>query len=528
MKKYFMLFAAAATVLAVSCNKGNNGASETPDVPPVVIEEEEDNTPIPIEFGTKAAEVKAPATKAAIDNWSNVGQDEKLYVYGLERTSDEAETYSKVYINNVAADAPENGAGLDTRSPINVYEDADNEIPFYYIDNKYYDFYAYFVADAAGENEPVVKKAGEEDAIEDPTADNANPATITLDVEIDGTQDIMLATTDKASDEAARADRSKAVTQEMMYSAKSARRGVKPNLNFEHQLSRFVFNIKAANVTVANGVGDDKKGQVTIQGLTMSSYKKGTLTIVGEERGLVPTASTTEESNIADLPILHEGYELTTEYTNYGEVMIYPESTNEESPNIYNFTIKMAQEGSGYTAEEPYELPLEIKFEEDETALAGKKYEVNVIVYGLEEVQITVSLKEWEDGDEFILDPDNDGETPVLIDNLDITLDPAGDVVIGTDATIGLNWDNISVATGETTPDDEAKEALAATLYCKSSDTGVARVYKDNDDGNWKVKGITAGEATITVSVGNSSFYGTATLAITVAEPEPEPEPVNP
>ena len=509
MKKYFMLFAAAATVLAVSCNKGNNGATETPDVPPVV-GEEEDNTPVPIEFGTKAAEVKAPTTKAAIDNWSNVGTEEKIYVYGLERTAEAADTYSSVFINNVAADAPtEAVAGLDTRTTINVYDPAvtTSQTPFYYVDNKYYDFYAYFIANAAG-TDPA------------PTVDAAeNPTTITLGVNIDGTQDIMLATTDKASDEAARTDRSKAVPMSMMYSAKSARRGVVPNLNFYHQLSRFVFNIKAANTTVANGQGEGNKGKVTITGVEMESFKKGTLTIVGEEPGLEPTASTTEANNIEDLtvPGPDGGFTLSTTYTKYGEIMVYPTSTNEQ-PNIYNFSILMTQEGAAYTGNDPYVLPLEIPFSENETALPGKKYVVNVIVYGLEEVQISVSLKEWEDGDEFNLDPDDNGENPVQISGLGITLYPTGNVVIGTDATISLNWNSITVATGDT-PDDAAKEALAGTLYCTSSNTSVARVYKEN--AVWKVKGVAAGNATINVSVGNSSFYGTATQEITVAAPAP-------
>ena len=516
MKKYFMLFAAAATVLAVSCNKGNNGATETPDVPPVVTEEE-DNTPVPIEFGTKAAEVKAPTTKAAIDNWNNVGNEEKIYVYGLERTSDVVTTYSSVYINNVAADAPNEAVvGLDKRTPINVYDPAvtTSQTPFYYVDNKYYDFYAYFVADAA-DNDPT------------PTVDAAeNPTTITLGVEINGTQDIMLATTDKASDEGYRTDRSKAVPERMMYSAKSARRGVVPNLNFEHQLSRFVFNIKAANETVANGQAPNAepanlKGKVTIQGVKMESFKKGTLTIVGANRGLEPTASTEEANNIEYLTVTGPdgGFQFNADinqYSTYGEIMVYPTSTD-ALPNVYNFKILMTQEGAAYTAEHPYELPLEIKFAENETALAGKKYEVKVIVYGLEEVQITVSLKEWDDGNTFDLDPDDNGENPVQISNLGITLDPSGNVVIGTDATIGLDWSNVSVTEGDT-PDATAQEALAATLYCTSSDTSKARVYKDND--GWKVKGVAAGTATITVSVGNKHFYGTATQPITVQEPE--------
>ena len=123
------------------------------------------------------------------------------------------------------------------------------------------------------------------------------------------------------------------------------------------------------------------------------------------------------------------------------------------------------------------------------------------------------TLKEWEDGDIFNLDPDDNGENPVQISGLSFNLDPAGDVVIGTDATISLNWTGASVTEG--TLDDDAKAALAATLYCTSSNTGVARVYKDN--GVWKVKGVAAGEnANITVSVGNASFYGTATQTINV------------
>ena len=89
---------------------------------------------------------------------------------------------------------------------------------------------------------------------------------------------------------------------------------------------------------------------------------------------------------------------------------------------------------------------------------AGKRYDVTLTIYDLEEVQVSASLTEWVNGDSTVYDPDND---------LD---EEAGAKVAVTEAT--LNGANV-------------------TLYHKDALANDVRVYKNRaltqkaDDGNY-------------------------------------------
>ena len=100
----------------------------------------------------------------------------------------------------------------------------DYKEKFFYSGTTCYDFYGYYVDDAAGEN---------------PSPERAADA-VTLDVAINGGQDIMLAKANQAVDVVGALT---PVDPKYAYSAYSARRNVKPNLKFEHQLTQFTFHI---------------------------------------------------------------------------------------------------------------------------------------------------------------------------------------------------------------------------------------------------------------------------------------------
>lgn len=551
MKKYFLLAAAAATVLAVSCNKEKN----QPKVDPTPGTEIEDNTPQPVRFGTNIAEVKAPITKGlgAIDDWSNANTG-KLYIYGLERTAQAATTYVwnlendaiHPFINNVAANPPAGGAGLDRRDAIEVL-DVNNVIgenpttygPYYYVDNKYYDFFGYFVDDAAG-NAPaptyVPGNAPEEAKLE-------------LDIEIDGSQDIMLASTDKAEDIAWRTDQSKQVNVAMLYSAVSARRTVVPNLNFQHKLSRFVFNVVAADASVLAPAR-----ATSIEDLLLYSNYKGKLTIVGtqglaaveeqqkdgQDQNLYYVAdpedaskhtweTTTTETNF---PVYFKGLAGTTNggfvfavkpnqndpipaTAQYKDIMVYP------GAHSYHFDLKLSQVGTPYTHTTPYVLPLDVTLPNEDVALAGKKYVVNVVVYGLEAVQMTVSLAEWDEVDLGWVDPDATQEAAREEATLTLSQNPAGDIAVGADG-YAIEITGATHGDPATAIEGEALTALKGTAYFKSSDNTKVRI----DKATGAITAVAAGTATITVTVSDEHYYGSATIVVTVAA-GPAPAPGN-
>ena len=86
MKKYFMLIAAAATVLTVSCKKARE--VESPDNQQPAQGVIDDTVPAPVMFGSNIAAVKSPImTKGlgGIDAWQ--GSSQTLYIYGLEKNA---------------------------------------------------------------------------------------------------------------------------------------------------------------------------------------------------------------------------------------------------------------------------------------------------------------------------------------------------------------------------------------------------------------------------------------------------------
>ena len=108
--------------------------------------------------------------------------------------------------------------------------------------------------------------------------DDATATQIAVPFEINGTQDIMVATT--APSDAAYAT----ANPNNIYSAKSARNGVKPNLSFKHLLSSLTFKVKAKSrdiTTAATNPTTDANWQpgYQITNITLKSKATGKLVV---------------------------------------------------------------------------------------------------------------------------------------------------------------------------------------------------------------------------------------------------------
>ena len=476
MKKIYFLAGAVAALVAVSCAK-EQGKVDNPSPTPAVTEEE-DTTPVPIQFGSKLNIVE---TKAAVEKWNDAHapQSEALYIYGLEEDGNAYKLTSKkraqatvqeAFINNVKAIPPAGATAAansqrlaivvnnpDAADPVNAPE------PFYYAEAAQYNFFGYYVDDAAG-NAP------------DPDVDATNEGVvnkITLDVEINGTQDILLAKTDKEDDLINKdPNNTKPIAStNKLYSAYSARRGVNPNLNFEHQLSRFVFSIKKG--------GNVESNKITIDSLKVESFTTGTLTIVGSstpvsnqswnnatkqfgevnskqdlflvpsgERSYLPVTTLDD-----DTPIIKDNtlnIHPTDTYVPIGDIMVYP------GQDVYNFDLGIKQ--TGISADIPTQhLQIEMAKVIKNGASAGvqfaepgKQYNVNLIVYGAEEVVITVTLTDWDEVGEIEIDPDEQEEIDTYVPTL--TLTPAAITVgeAGSMASVSVTKDAVAVTEGLT------------------------------------------------------------------------------
>ena len=387
MKKIFMLAAAAATLFAVSCNRAQG---------PEALVEEEDNSPVAVRFGSNLA-VVGGVTKAAVDEFTGA---EDLYIYAL--TTDKADTL----IKNVSAsspvlaatpivyDDPETEVVESTnwlKGEISVWDPAyqGQEVPFFYGNSgQVYDFFAYYVGDALDAPEP-------------------NEEGLTLDVPFDGTQDIMLATTDKNYDyENRRVD---PTTQQKVqlafnsvYSAKAARKDVHPTLLFKHQLSRFVFELQFRPVDRV-----DEAQLIKIEEITLTSPSNLVTLDIDDQTAEFdleqPAIFTLMDENGEPYA---NGAINTTDWTQAGEsIMVAP------GASVYHMTMQYSYEYNGTplqnlpTFEWDINLPGLLE-QEGYVALPGKKYIVKLVVYGPEEVKVSVALAEWEDVELPEIDPD--------------------------------------------------------------------------------------------------------------------------
>lgn len=368
MQKYLFL-AAAVFLLAGSCSKRSSELSVIDD---------DGEAPEAILFGTNVITVKSKAG-GGIDEWD---ASQKLYIYGYDREKSNF-AVDTAFIDNVEALSPVSG----TTGEINVYDPKKPaSTPFYYQGKTNYDFYGYYVDDAATMPEPIKETSR-----------------IYMPFIIDGGQDLMIAKADQTAD-IAKAGRADAVAEEDAYSQYSARRQVHPTLKFEHQLSRFVFYIVG---------GGENYSNIKVESITLTSKTSGNLVIVGESRGIVDASDDSvlylKEKDAATGKLVPLG-------TNEA---VIPDRTAKrigESllviPGEDKYILKIDRKQDQETAFDVYDITPSIVIpqtaSEKVTAFEkGKQYKVTITVYGLEDIRITTELTAWEPKGDIFLDPDD-------------------------------------------------------------------------------------------------------------------------
>lgn len=370
MKKYFF-FAVAALAALASCSK--SPAPETTD-PDEVFDGSEK---YPITFSSNVVSTKVSVKGGgSVDVWDAA---QTLYVYGVKRDAEGLLNLADgIQIDNIAAAAPD---GV-TQGAIEVYDPARSteteKVPFYYDNSGRYDFFGYYVDDAFIEGREL------------PELD-VEAGTITLPVKIDGTQDVMLAYADRAA-----AVEGTSIDPSRLFSAYGVRKGIVPNLKFDHQLSRFIFKVKKGTIkTEGEEEPQVQPGVLYINSLAVDSYADGVLTIVGGNRGLAVAENA--DSLFFDLTnrgVAIEQTLVTGDVTTLGEsVMVMP---GREKYNI-KFVLENEQ-GISQESDDSFII--------NGNALAGKSYVITLTVYNLEKIEINVDLTPWDEDTE----PINIGE----------------------------------------------------------------------------------------------------------------------
>ena len=360
----------------------------------------DDNSPVAVELGVRGIDLDVNVSSKAqgsVDAWD---ASQTLYVYAIDRS--DAQFANTPLIDNISASSPATGAQnnvLNLVQPASAGQYAGEY--FYFQGSTVYDFYGYYV----------------DDAVEGTPTPSRTDGTITLPITITGAQDIMLAKADPAVDIEASTDPNKGqVTSETAYSAFAARRGIQPTLEFQHQLARFTFNIVPGSAS-----GD----LVTVTAIELQSNTTGTLQIAPAVEAGQPTilsqatpaylSLANETSGANNLPYNVPEYTgADQDPIKVGEsLMVMPGQTS------YNLRVSMTQDGNGDTdlpvnALETVIAATNVDTNDDgavdgvATFEAGKTYEITIKVYGMERIEVSATLKAWEDGGSVVIDPDQD------------------------------------------------------------------------------------------------------------------------
>ena len=549
MKKYLYMALAAAAVM-VSCKKEKEPAAPAE----VVGEVDYAEGKAPVLFNTDLRQtIQTKSNIGTLDQWS---AHQQLFIYGIARQGLNAEAteekpldlsydatnneYTGILINNVKAEAfadtDFDGDGnsdfvlsTTTHQPIKVLRiqaDATQTPPiqeeyFYYDEDRRYEFFGYYVDDAATDVDNTTGYP----------APTVGTDKVTLPIEIDGSQDIMLATTDHDEDNTV------GINPNRLYSAYAARKQVKPNLVFKHMLSRF-------NVYVKSGDDATLASKVTLTTVEVETNNTGVLNVAHQDHvtykpNMVITEKVASQKNLAtgeitvdatdpqpylpiwedsgavgayaltgnqlsDDPAIANKYtiQMTTAWQKAGTIMVMPEKDE--------YMLKLGVKQQGYMQGQQETISyFPITFENivqpkddakgiyntmadvdlDNAAVAGHSYDVNIIIYGLQEVQIEVTMTPWEQNGSFNLDPDSDYEYKINLGAEDETYTKANPKVLVVGETHDMNRAGDEITT---TP----ALATGVNITYQSKDPSIATV-----DANGVITAVAPGDVRIDVII---------------------------
>ena len=384
MKKIFIFVVAAIWVVA-GCQKINSIIK--PDNDPL-----DDGKPVQIKFRSNVLNV---TTKASLEGLNG---DQDLYIYGLNRTKPGVGEI----INAKAHMAKPSGAAEGWSVTDGSLKFADNKTFFYNATKDKYDFYGYYLADAA----EIPAKL-----------DNYQ-----IDITIDGTQDILLAAADPEKDILAEGVNTAQVTNtDYVYSAWATRRGVTPKLEFRHVLAKYEFEVQNLGTQ-----------GVVLQSIDVTSKTNGKLTVINQE----PTTSGGSDGLVQGIVIkdgdVDQKLRLRSEtFTVGGAVLDYGEEGPEDDVKtdgvrldglmtqplklqgeVMTFAgqdndviIRLVQKGMKDGQYRQVTMPIQLdKTDASKKTQPGYSYLVSLVMYSLESAEVNVSLLEWNVGDNVILD----------------------------------------------------------------------------------------------------------------------------
>lgn len=422
MKKMFFFALAAAGMLTACSNEE------------LSVESEQNVSEQQIRLGVASSKVqtRGTGTVGGMTDAENVWAGQTLWVYMLQKGSMDLAYYKAPAVGGVATPdvevfnnkkftAPD--AANNTKSGLATT--ADGTIAYYPVSGNY-DFWGYRVDDAAGAT-PVVKIV--DDNGDEVAADQATKRVV--DIEIDGSQDIMAGKAEPSADEVAKLGN----YADNFYSAYAARKGVQPNITFNHLLTRFTFEVRAGSKATAGLPAGGNTDAVKVTGVSVDSKTTGTLTVAytGATKEAAELLTFTGDASALTLKqrdaaladnnaplVALEPVSLTWtddaatigDVIKVGEALLVAPGETE-----YPLTISLSQDVleqlTGAKVTRPLEQKATIKMDGTKKFEPGKSYKVTITVYGLQEIEVTATLVPWADGGSIDIDDDrnpNEGQ----------------------------------------------------------------------------------------------------------------------
>ena len=433
MRKTYLLAIGGMLAALLSCSRKQE--SEMPQSSAAPSEDR-----VAVQLGLDMKGLVQTKSLGAVDVWNGT---QKLFIYAFPFVNG-APDWQHPFIDNVGAASPANGTTgtIDLYNP--TYTTPTHNEPFYYEEDTTYDFYGYYIDDALDVNT-------------NNGAPHLYPEGWAVWLNLNGQQDIMHATTDRAL---AAADGG--ISLERVYSAYAARRGVHPELTFSHMLSRFRFRLLSGT--------QQAHEQVTVDALSMEGDGRAALVVAGPEAG---TLFTGYYNTWMDLPMaapvqLPEANGTKTPLD--GSIMLAP------GYDFYKLRLHMNQ--TGVTESPANTMEVEVKLADlvgadEPISVAGHSYWVNITVYGLGEVVISVSLADWDVAGTVEIDPDADeyitavSPAPMTSEggNTSITLQRSADTQYTYTVDSDCNWVHILPAPSPAPAPATKAEIVEDTLY---------------------------------------------------------------
>ncbi len=286
MNKKFYFAALATAALFASCS-----SDDIAEAPSLTVNDSEQ---APIEFlvGSPSGVTRGTGTVGALntDVENNKWGGQQFNVYMLDKgTFDITEFGGAPIYKGTTFYAPNELGGVAQNTPameVTSYDNGGLEITSnvrYFPQDGEFDFWAYRLDDATAW---------------DGSALTVDEATMTAQFKIDGSQDIMVAkAAPNVADNGDGTYGVKNVPADRIFSAYAVRRDVKPVFNFEHQLARLQFNIKASkelsdkSADPEAGVDAPNASAIKVTAIKVKAPNQGTLTIAYNEN-YTPNADT--------------------------------------------------------------------------------------------------------------------------------------------------------------------------------------------------------------------------------------------